>query len=324
MGRVVKVVISDRTGYHREIVGYDDNPGALSRPSFLALRKPSSGLRIAFDVRKGMTPVSDTATIRIWNLSPENRSAISQFTAFKRYVGQRADDPVRHIEIEAGYQQGTGKIFSGEVRSVLSRKEGPDWVTEIEALAVFELVALTSSQGSISGPVTYHGIVERLLKDAKIKDYTISPEATAELQRNYRADYAYHDSPLQELRRVLSSIGLTYTIDLGVLKIMPFAYPANGSVVVVNESTGLIGVPRPTEHGASFRSLLDPKIVPGQLLVVSSATLAISQGAAPLRPTRYTAVGVTCIGDTHGGDWYSDVEGWFYPPLVSTGLVTRG
>src|SRR5262245_73774 len=76
-------------------------------------------LRVHFEVIKTIAPTPNTATIQVYNLSPDNASQIE-----KDYVD---------ILLNAGYTGNQALIFYGNIQFVSHYRKETDWITEITA-----------------------------------------------------------------------------------------------------------------------------------------------------------------------------------------------
>ena len=278
------------------------------------------GVRISFRVECRITPVADTATVRIYNLSPASRGALAQRSlAFVRRA------PVRYVQIEAGYEQSMGIIFKGALLRCFNKREGPDWITEMELNTSFGQALLNDVQQSWTSPVgvPVRRILVELFTKAGFRDVKFSPTAERVLAGVVRVEYVASKSALEEAKRLLDSITeakLTLSIDLNTVIIMEIGAPKDGSILVLSESSGLVGSPKVKDMGVEFRSLLDPRLRPGQLVELHSQTLKESLINSSIG-SGLVLWGVTYSGDTHGNDWYCDADSWFFPPLFESALV---
>lgn len=297
----VTVAESPPGTFQKQVRGYDDQaliPG---------------GLRIAFKVERKLTPVADTAVVRIWNLSAESRAALAQRSI---YITRR--DPVRMVQLHAGYRGNVGAIFNGAVVRVTNSRQGPDWITEIEGSAVaahaFNVVKM--GEGSAAG-TPLRTVLDRLFTAFGVGRADYSPEALEVASSTLLDTVHAEGSAYDALRRLVAAAGLTFTVDVDGAHVVKPGYPKNWrSIVFVDELTGLIGTPKVEDTGIQFRALMDKALTPGQLLTVLSQTVAES---TPGLGRKFTAWEVVNTGDTHGDDWYSDVHALHYPPVVEIG-----
>lgn len=259
---------------------------ALQTPTALRIE----GLRIAFKVVRDLRPTPNTAEVSIWNLSPESRAKIDS-------AGQR-------VVLVAGYTGADGQIFSGDARRTSSSKQGPDWVTKIEA-------------GDGERAYKFARVSESFGPGAKLADVVVKtvgqlktdPGSTADKVKNFVGEFAsgytQHARASTELTRLLSPLGWTWSMQDGRVELLGPNETVQEEAPRLTPETGLVGSPTidpPQKKGQKavlkVRALLLPRLRPGQRLVIESEA---HRGV-------FRAEKVTHTGDTWGNDWYTDIE----------------
>ena len=82
-----------------------------------------SDLHVDFDVQRSVTFSDNTATFTVYNASEDTRKEILR--------------QGNNLVFKAGYEdEGIGVLFIGNITEAVSRLQGPDWVTEIQASAI--------------------------------------------------------------------------------------------------------------------------------------------------------------------------------------------
>lgn len=97
--------------------------------------------------------------------------------------------------------------------------------------------------------------------------------------------------------------GVKWNTQNGSIQLYPKGGSATPLAVLINSSTGLVGLPSKTENGILVRSLLNHRLVPG-----GKFKLETKDGAKTGSGT-YTIVSVKHVGDTQEGDFYTEAEG---------------
>lgn len=139
------------------------------------------------------------------------------------------------------------------------------------------------------------------------------------------------------IRAEVQTIGATWSIQDGKVNVIPLDGYLPGEAVVLNSTTGMIGLPEQTAEGLKVRCLLNPKIIVGGLIQVDNKsinrTLQQDPNAAPLAYNKYaglqqlatvTADGLYRVyvaehkGDTRGQDWYTDITCLTVNPITKT------
>jgi hypothetical protein len=113
----------------------------------------------------------------------------------------------------------------------------------------------------------------------------------------------------------------SWNISDGKSQLVPAGGYLPGQAVVVNASTGMIGLPVQSQDGVQLRMLLNPRLKAGVMLTINNSSIQLArkdpsyQGPAEFAKTipnlnadgSYRILAVDHIGDTRGKPWYSDV-----------------
>ena len=259
-------------------------------------RTGAASLRVRFDVQRDEKPYPNQAKVEIYNLNAKNRAALAK----------KADIPCR---IEAGYEENAQQIFFGTVRRATTSREPPDYLTIAEAGdGETELQQATIAKTFAKG--TPVAAVLKAFADALGLGSGNAPQflTAAKLANGSTlvTPLTVAGPVVEELASFCRSLGLSFSVQGGALQLLSLASPVlPGKAVLLSPSTGLIGEARidtdkETEKRLCVaRSLLQPELVPGSLFTVQSEAV---NGAFAVRRSRH-------YGDTHGQDWYVDVEG---------------
>lgn len=250
-------------------------------------------LRMGFNVKRSLRTEPNTAEVKIYNLSSETRSKL------------QAEKVI--MLIEAGYKETIAQLFKGEVREVKTPQSGTDLITSIqggdgEVQTRQSRVNLSFAKGTkvpdiLSSLGNLLGLnVKKALE--KLRNGKIRGSIT-ELVNGFAAS----GRTMTEFERLVRSSGFEMSIQDGEVQILDLGKPNDLPAISIDAQSGLIGVPEVGEKGrVKARSLLQPGMIPGR-------TLKITSEAAELDGRFYRIQEVEHIGDTHGQDWYSDVEG---------------
>ena len=249
----------------------------------------AEGLRVQFKVKKTLQKEPNTCDVNIFNLTAQHRAGL-----------QVTGTP---LILEAGYGTALVRVFSGQVRLADSTREGPDWISKIqcgdgEVTYRYATVSAAFGKGS---PVA---VVFKKVAEATGLDVSQALASFASPE-TFAQGYAAHGPARVEMDRLLKGRGYTWSIQDGKLQVIKGAATVPGEVVELNASSGLVGSPEhgtPEKKGApaalKVKCLLQPQLVPGSLLKLSAETV---KGNFRVETVSHT-------GDTHGGEWYSDLE----------------
>lgn len=249
------------------------------------------GLRTVFKIEKTLEKHPNTAEIAVYNLAEKSRRSM-----------QRKGAPVL---LQVGYETATQAIiFTGDARLIEHKVEGPDWITKIESGDAERAIAGAHMSESFAEGTRVLDIVGAAVREMGIDPGNIYARAS-ELQRTMASGYTAHGRASQVLASVLAGEGFTFSIQNGRLQILKPAESSTETVFVLNSRSGLVGSP---EHGTppkkgkpatlKITSLLLPTLAPGRRVQVDAlATKGL-----------YKIEKLTHRGDTHGGEWLTEME----------------
>lgn len=270
--------------------------GRPQTPDEFALKTPTAlrvdGLRVVFKIDRDLQPSPNQGEITIYNLSEASRAKLED-------VGQR-------VVLEAGYEGSVAQIFSGDVRRAFSTKQGPDWVTKIEAGDGERAIAFARVSKSY-GPGTPQADVMKDTIRALKTDPGNALEKVAQMVGEFASGFVQHAKASTELTRLLKQQGYSWSIQDGRVEVLgPNGDHLPEVVPVLTPETGLIGspsigIPTKKKQAATMkcRSVLLPTLRPGQRVSLKSAAIS----------GLFLAVKVVHAGDTHGSDFHTDIEG---------------
>lgn len=256
------------------------------RPNAIIVRD----LRVQFLIEKSLKREPNTCEVTITNLSEQTRSEIQVRPLY--------------VRLDAGFAGRLERLYTGDLRWGTSQLERVDWNTKLmlgDGDRAFRFARVNRSfKGGIDG---------RTAVNEAAKAMGLVPKLSAAAERDLRAQYATGLSmsgPAEnELTRILSAFGMSWSIQDGVLQVLRTGEHRPNQAIPVSQEDGMIGTP---EYGApsakgdkpilTVKMLLYPSIVPGQRIVVDARNVK-----GTFRANR-----VTHRGDTHGDDWETSIE----------------
>ncbi len=268
-----------------------------------------SELDVIFSVDRSLKKEPNTAEIQIFNLSPESRSAIEE-------------NAQATVTLEAGYKERISLIFTGDLRDVLTEREGPDIITTL---------------GSGDGEKKYRRsrVNESFKPGTSIKRViTVCAEALGVGRGNLgalgkvefpEAGAVYPNGTIlagnaaEELHNLLRSVGLEYSIQDGNLQIVTRKRALKKEAIVLSPESGLIGTASVGSDGIlRCQTLMIPDLIPGVKVQVKSETVqedirqiqARGRGRRHLEGFSGTFRALKCgyNGDLAGTDWGIDLQ----------------
>lgn len=240
-----------------------------------------SALRVRFEVKQGVKDTPNSAKITLFNLSQYSRTGLCA-------------EPGRttRIKLQAGYQGLVDTLFFGSASKITTKRDGPDITTEIEA---------TDGQDALLNTAFNQKYLRHTPLTAILSDVRRAMNVELGVVLGLPAGYTLARSQTlsggcrQVLTACLRRHGLEFNILNNKLNILPRGRHLGKAAVVVSPQAGMLGVPSISTEGVSFDSLLNPKLVPGQLVQLISHN-ATATGFYKLRAASFT-------GDSHGDDW---------------------
>ena len=256
--------------------------------------------RIAFNVVKTSESAPNKAKITIYNISQESRNFLED------------DDLV--VFLKAGYKDGVGTIFFGDVVRMESQRNGPDILTMLEC-GDSEKILLTAhiDIGLGAGATNIQALN---LAAAKL-NLTLGPIQGVKTI-NYLNGFTFSGLAKDLLDQIAKQTGTEFNVQDGEIRILPPDATDTQTAVLITPETGLVGFPTKTKDGVTFKSLLNPNLKPGRAVKLESkqfqgefgaksdkkASQSLSDSGAIIKVRK-----VVFDGDTEEGSWFSTVEG---------------
>lgn len=257
-----------------------------------------NSLRVAFTVERDHKRAPNNAEVAIWNLNRSNQQALAKLT-------------VVPVQIEAGYADGVGVIFKGDLRTARTRREGADWITRVSAGDGESKLRVASMARTFKAGTPIGDVIGALGQSLGVQPGNLNQfrgarlrDGSATLKRPLTIAGASSD----ELERLCRSCGLDWSVQSGALQIREVGSPVGSDRgPLLRSDTGLIGdveTERATEtkDGAvkgqqivSGRCLMRADLVPGRALRVES---------------RDFTGNLVCIRTSHDGDSHAN-DPWY-------------
>ncbi|MNO26507.1 hypothetical protein D3C76_163610 [compost metagenome] len=268
-----------------------------------------SMLRIVFAIKRtdGQTP--NTANIRVYGLNRDTRNKIqTEYT---------------NVLLQAGYEQNYGVIFTGTAKKIIKGKESnTDPYLEVQAADGDTAYNFSTVNTTISAGASQRDQIDQIIKVMKNKGVTQGSVEVDDTQKLPRAKVMYGMSR-NYMRQSSASGGSSWTIQNGVLQVVPLTGVLPDQAVVLNSGSGLVGRPEQTNTGIKFRCLLNPFILVGGAVQINEAdiqeaelddtpdTTGKKKEEKPVTIEAdglYRVITLNLTGDTRGNDWYCEGE----------------
>lgn len=277
-------------------------------------------LRFSFEIEKLLTETLNNSKVSIYNLNPDSRALVAT--------------PNNAVILKAGYVGDVGAVtcFVGIVRRCLTVRDGQDWRTDLELDD--GMIAYRDSKHSISfAPGTKGADVLRYVAARFNLPVRQFPPIDNKI---YPQGFAFVGRTREAMASVCNYLGLEWSIQNQEIQVIKKGGSVKRTAIVLSSDTGMIGSPaleaktmsekaaadkgistndagvikrakedekgevkeRLEIQGYKVVSLLQPTIEPGHVVKLQAAGI---DGWFKVEKLEH-------IGDTHGGDWKTELS----------------
>lgn len=229
----------------------------------LVQKKDGTILRIArpftveFEIHRNSLSSANVASIRVYNLSANNRSQIRK--------DQFDFGDLRTIQFAAGYGDNLSVAFAGNITQAWSVREGTNMITQIESFdgGYAYVNAVTSDQFPAGTPQS--SIIDSLVSNL--------PGTTKGAVGSYPGQIARGNSYSGSTTDILGQItGGGFFIDNGKVNCLNDNECIESSIPLINAKSGLLGTPVKESTYINFEMLFEPSLKVAQLIQLESQT----------------------------------------------------
>lgn len=249
------------------------------------------GFDMTFDIAKSLSAKTpNSAEVRIWNLNADHRKQLQELERV-------------YVSIEAGYASGTSLIFRGDLRDVVSVREGPDWITTVTSdsgrRARKQRIVKSFAPGSTVGDVLHTAAKAMGVRLGNSAQRVVSAKIAGTSASAFFNGYALAGAIEHEMDRLARSCGLEWSVQDDELQFLDYGEPLAQLAVKLTAETGLVGSPEPGNKGlCEVRCLMIPDLYPGRRVQVESEHV---RGGFRIETTKHQ-------GTTFGKEWYVDLQ----------------
>lgn len=246
-------------------------------------------LRIAFKIERQKVKHPDKAEISVYNLSRTHRSALSISTPTKSIP----------CSLDAGYVGATHTIFSGDLHFSQSQQNGTDWISTFQSGDGLKAFKAARINVGIKPPVTPLDAIQKIAGAMGLNLGNVTQGIGQRGFAQWASGFVASGKAELQMDKVMKALGCDWFIQNNTLHALGPLQTLAGKQLLLSPEHGLIGSPQSGDNGMlKVRSLLQPDLMPGYSVQVQS-----SQVSGQFRIEK-----ATFTGDTHGQDWYTDME----------------
>jgi len=253
--------------FRMEVEGNDGRQHVFGEP-FMTNPKGLSPLTIEFDINRQTLSDANTGTFTLRNLSPDSRKSLWH---------DRFDwGNYKKIEFWIGYASDNSKIkaFSGNITEAFSRKEPPDWVTQITAFdGGYDMMDAHAEYVSQGATTDLGKALETIIKSGKpMKHTSVDKEASSLILNNASLrGITISESTYPFLQETARKAGYALYIDMGVLYLKSeadFQRFGRAAPRLITTDTGLVGTPTKYWNMMDVALIMEPSVKIGDFCTV--------------------------------------------------------
>lgn len=250
-----------------------------------------SGLRVAAKVVRSLRVTANSATIVVYNLSPEHRAALTKVKS-------------PNVALTAGYEKQLTRVFVGQAVHVKHERlvEAGDIITTISTTDGGAAQQTARVKKSFPPGAKAGDIMAELVKALGIKVGNLA-QARARLNAGkgatvFAEGVTLAGSAAAELTALCRSCGLEWSIQDGALQVLDAAKALDSAAIVLDSSL-LVGTPSISNKGiVQGETFLQKDFTPGRQVQIAHPFVS---GVFRLEKCEYAL-------DTHSEDWHVKFE----------------
>lgn len=217
--------------------------------------KELANLRHAFSIQKGSVRTPNKCTLKVWNTNDNTHQLLSTTGGI--------------LILKAGYLEDIGAmtLFTGTVSRGLKRREGPDWVSDVELRDGFLEFRDIKVSVSFSPGASALAVIQNLAQQFQLPVRTL-PDGIVDKQF---AQGFYHVGKLREaMTKACRYLNLDWSIQNQQLQIARKGQPYSKKAYLLSPQTGMIESPQLEKKTMTEKAAAKDGIYLGQPGVVAT------------------------------------------------------
>lgn len=258
-------------------------------------------LDVQFSIVKTLKPQPNTCELTVWNLNEDHRQQLQQ-------LNPKVNPATKGIpcKIEAGYKDSVSQIWLGDLRTVETTREGPDFLTKLtsgDGERGWQNGRMHVSYGPQTSIDTVFRGMARALGVSEGNLASVVSKLKIAGSATFTAGVTISGSAATHLTELSRSAGLEVSIQDSALQFLDLNKAAAGTAILLSTETGLLESPTVDPKGVMTAKVsMTPGLQCGSLVTVQSLFV---KGT-------YRVEKITWTGDRAGTDWNCVLQGHRY------------
>lgn len=209
-------------------------------------------ITIEFSVNRTLFADVNSLDLSLYNLAPDTYNLL-----FFDYFNMKG----RTVTLEAGYETtGLSTIFIGDVWSCFTSREGSETITKMRCFVGLRTMQLHTD-------VTLAGASRDRVLAKVAQDMNLGINIYSGKDQKFSRPVVLSDNPMRIAQQYSNESAY---IDNGNLIILNDVDAIKGEVPLVNDESGLLGVPRHEDAVLRIDMIFEPRFVIGQIIEINS------------------------------------------------------
>lgn len=215
---------------------------------------------VEFDITRNVLTSANVCSIRIYNLSEDNRNKI-RFNFYN-------SGEFRPIKFAAGYGSNVlPTVFTGNITQAWSVREGVNFITTIECFDGGFAFSNATTNTQFPKGTPQSDIIQNMVQTLNL--YSVSTGAIGSYPGITSRGSSYSGSTTDILRELTNG---GFFIDNGKANCLRNSECVSGGTPVINASSGLLNTPVLEQTILTFDMIFEPGVVVGQKILLDSVT----------------------------------------------------
>lgn len=285
MVRVVNNEISNKPKLHRQykltVQTVDDKGNPTD--SAIIIKNP---ITVRFSINRTLFADVNAMDIDIYNLSPDTYNKL-----FFDYFNPKH----RTVILEAGYEgMEMSVIFIGDVWNCYTSREGADIITRIHAIVGLKTLDAQSM-------LTLEGASRNQVLRAAAHDMAMDIKIYSGEDKKFNRPIVLNGNSYAIIQKYSDGEGF---IDMNQISILDTYDAIEGEVPLINDQSGLMGVPEHEDALLRVKIIFEPRIIIGQIIEIQSRIAPMFNGQYKVYGIKHEGV----ISETESGEVITTLE----------------